>query len=404
MQPFTSVAYPVRIHAGDNALDALGRECDRAGATRAFIVCGRSLAAEGKLIARIQARLGPRFAGMYAGIGKDAPVADVQAAVAQARACDADILLAVGAGSVIKATRVIAILLAEPEPIEQLVTRYAEGAAPVSPRLLQAKLPIVNILTAATSAQNRAGAALKNQDAGFRMEFFDPKTRPRAIFWDAGALLTAPPALSRSTACSVYWRALMNIGACDSANPLVQGDRRQAFHLADRAFERASDPQDADARIELCAAALLQNRDEDDGGRPFDAHWIARVVYALAAAAFNLFPRIDQGQANASLTGAAIRHFGDRCPEATLAIGRELGLQPIPDTALAMAQACEQVGRAVDERFRRSRMFHRLRDLGVGKADLAEIARLSLRNFNADREGRFAEDRTRLEAVLQAAW
>jgi alcohol dehydrogenase class IV len=404
MQPFTAIGYPVRIHAGENALDALGAECDRASARRAFIVCGRSIAGEGRLIARIREQLGERFAGMYGRIGKDAPVADVHEAVAAARACDADILLAVGAGSVIKATRVIAILLAEPAPIEGLVTRYAEGAAPVSPRLLQAKLPIVNILTAATSAQNRAGAALKNADAGFRMEFFDPKTRPRAIFWDAGALLTAPPDLARSTACSVYWRALMNIGACDTANPLVQGDRRQAFHLANQAFERAGDPLDAGARIELCAAALLQNRDEDDGGRPFDAHWIARVVYALAAAAFNLVPGIDQGRANASLTGAAIRHFGDRCPEATLAMGRVLGLHLPHDAQADMAQVCAQVGLAVDQRFRSCGMFHSLRELGVAQPDLTEIARLCLRNFNADREGRFADDRMLLEAVLKAAW
>src|SRR5690606_37720330 len=135
--------------------------------------------------------------------------------------------------------------------------------------------------TAATSSQHRGGAALKNPAGGPRLEYFDPKTRPAAIFWDADALLTAPPSLAHSTGLGVFWRALMNIGAVRGANPLVQASRLHAYTLALGALPRMRDPQDAEARIDMCAAALLQNRDEDDGGRPMDAHWIARSVYAL---------------------------------------------------------------------------------------------------------------------------
>jgi alcohol dehydrogenase class IV len=45
---------------------------------------------------------------------------------------------------------------------------------------------------------------LKNPDLDHRMEYFDPKTRPQAIFLDAESLLSAPAELMRSTATTVF--------------------------------------------------------------------------------------------------------------------------------------------------------------------------------------------------------
>jgi alcohol dehydrogenase class IV len=401
MYEFNVTSYPVRVHAGQQALAGLSAELDRIGARRALVLCGNSVAERTNLIPRVRALLGDRLAGVYAGIAKDAPVECVLDAVEKARALKPDILLAVGAGSVIKATRIIAILLAEDRPIAQLITQYPENGRPWSPRLSAPKCPIVNILTAPTSAQNRAGSALKSGDGGYRMEFFDPKTRPLAIFWDADALLTAPPSLAFSTAVSVHWRALMNIGAVEMANPLVQASRYQAFRLAQRALPRVSDPDDYRARIDLCAAALLQNRDEDDGGRPFDMHWVTRVVYALAAATFNKVPTIDQGQASAALTGAAIRQFGGKCQDVTIGIGRAIGAW---QDGMDERDAPVCVGNAVDALFGGFGAATRLRDLQVEREQLPDIVRLSLKNFNADRERSFVSEVELLSATLHDAW
>jgi alcohol dehydrogenase class IV len=401
MYEFHATTYPLRVHSGQHALAGLPAELDRCRAKRALVVCGKSVAERTDLVERIRALLGGRMVGVYAGIAKDAPVDCVLDAVEKARECQADILLAVGAGSVIKATRIIAILLAENRPIDQLITQYPDNGRPISPKLNAPKCPIVNILTAATSAQNRGGSALKSESGGYRMEFFDPKTRPLAVFWDADALLTAPQSLALSTGVSVYWRALMNIGAVHKANPLVQASRYQAFRLAHNALPLVVDPADYRARIDLCAAALLQNRDEDDGGRPFDMHWVTRVVYALAAATFNLIPSIGQGQANAALTGAAIRQFGGRCLDVTIGMGRAIGAW---QDGMDEREAPLRVGNAVDELFRRFGMATRLRDLNVGKQQLAEVVQFSLKNFNADRERSFASEVDLLTATLQDAW
>jgi len=373
----------------------LPREADRLGARRAFVVCGRSVATRTPLFDRIRRLLGSRYAGAYQELRKDAPLADVVAAVAEARAMDADLLIAVGAGSVLKAVRVIAMAMGENRPLEDLATRYPDEGPPVSPKLMQPKPPIFNVLTAATSAQNRGGSALRREDGGARLEFFDPKTRPTAIFWDSAALLTAPPSLAFSTGLGVYWRALMNRGAVCQANPLVQADRLHAYTLACGALPRMHDEADARARLDMCAAALLQNRDEDDGGRPMDAHWIARAVYALGAALFNRVPALDQGTTHALLTAPAIRHFGDLCLDTVSQIGMAMGLPPT-DAAEPLA-----VSSAIEKMFDSMGLPRRLE--GVAQSAYESILSDTLYNFNADRTRELGMHRKRLAAMLSEA-
>ena len=294
---FRAISYPLRLYSGQDALEQLPAELKRQQTSRAFIVCGRSVSRKTDLIARIQRILGAQCVGVYDEIDKDTTLTSVQAAAAAASAVQADLLIGVGSGSVIQGTRVVAILMAESRPVDQLITQYPAKGPAISPRLMAPKLPIVNVLTAATTAQNRAGSGVKDPNRNHRMEFFDPKTRPVALFWDADAVLTAPVSLARTTAASVFWRALMNLGA-PRMGPLSEGDRLQSFRLAQRAIPRVANPQDAEARIHLCAAAFLQNRDADDGGTLTEKHWPARVTYALATALFNLHAHVGQGEAN----------------------------------------------------------------------------------------------------------
>ena len=393
---FRATGYPLRLYSGRDALENLPAELKRLKSQKTFIVCGRSVSRKTGLVDRIQQILGPAYAGRYDEIEKDTTLASVQAAAAAARAAGADLLIGVGAGSVIQGTRVVAILLAEKGPVDQLITQYPDNAPAISPRLLAPKLPIINVLTAATTAQNRAGSAVKDPARPNRMEFFDPKTRPVALFWDEEALLTAPPSLARTTGASVLWRSLMNLGA-PQMSPLSEGDRLQAFHLARGALPRMNDPLDAGARIEMCAAAFLQNRDADDGGALTEKHWPARVTYALATALFNLHGHVGQGEANAALTATVMRHFGARDPEAMALIAQALD-------AGGDAPVQQRAADAVEQLFATAGMPLRLRDLDIPRDSLATVLENSLKNFNADPQREFLRERDALMAALGAAW
>ena len=393
---FRAVGYPLRLYSGKDALENLPAEVKRCKAKRAFVISGRSVSRKTDLVNRIQQILGSSYAGRFDEIDKDTTLSSVQAAAAAAREAGADVLIGVGAGSVMQGTRVVAILMAEKAPVEELITRYPETGPAISPKLIAPKLPIINVTTAATTAQNRAGSAVKDPARPNRMEFFDPKTRPAALFWDEDAVLTAPASLARTTAASVLWRAIMNLGA-PKMSPLSEGDRLQGFRLARGALTRMDDPRDAGARIEMCAAAFLQNRDADDGGLLTEKHWPARVTYALATALFNLHAQVGQGEANTALTPTVIRHFGARDPEAMDSIAKAFG---ITDARPAHERAAE----AVESAFAGASMPVRLGQLGIPRDSLPTILENSLRNFNADPKREFLGERDTLMAALQAAW
>lgn len=397
---FRAAGYALRLYSGKDALENLPAELKRRKARRAFVVCGRSVSRRTDLVSRIRCILGDACAGVFDEMEKESPLPAVQHAADAARSANADLLIAVGAGSVIQATRVVAILLAEKRPVAELITQYPEHGPAISPKLLEPKLPIINVLTAATSAQNRAGSAVKSAQLDHRMEFFDPKTRPAAIFWDADALLTAPPRLALTTGVSVLWRAVMNLGAV-RMTPLVEGDRLQALRLARNALPRLTDAHDAGPRIDLCAAALLQNRDADDGGTLFERHWVGRVIYAFAAALFNLHPHVSQGEANSALTPAVMRRLGARDPEPMMRIALALGVCGEDE---APAAALSKAADALEELFRSAGMPVRLSELAIPRASLPVIVERSLKNFNADPKREFVRERDLLLEVIESAW
>jgi alcohol dehydrogenase class IV len=395
---FQLTGYPFRLYSGDNALDRLPDEVARLRASRAFIVCGRTVSRKTPLISRMRQLLGERLAGVFDEIDKDTSRSAVARAADAARSARADLVIGVGAGSVIQGARIVTILLAEQQPIEQMITQYPEHGSAISPKLLAPKVPIFNVLTAPTTAQNRAGSRMKDDATARGMEFFDPKTRPAAIFWDTDALLTAPPSLIRTGAGTIYCRAVMNLGAL-ADNPLVEGDRLQSYRLAARALAGIGNAADPAPRFDLCAATLLQNREADDGGSQFARHWVMRVAYAFSTSLISVFPHVGQGDAYAALIGTILRRLGDRDPEAMSRIAAALEITGTPPSAVP-----QRIAEKMEAVFGSLGMATRLSGLGIERERLPQVLELSLRNFNADPKREFVKERDRLGDILEAAW
>ncbi|MDI1251618.1 iron-containing alcohol dehydrogenase [Thermomonas sp.] len=399
---FRAVSHPLRVFSGEDALAHLPAELARAGASRAVVLCGRTVQDRTDLIARLRSLLGPRLAGVYADLGAGAPQRQVEAAADAVAALAGDALIAIGAGSVTKAARVVAIRLAEDGPLDALATRYDANGRGTSTRLPAPKLPIFNVLTAATTSQNRAGASIRDEAANRQLEFFDPKTRPRAVFWDARVLLTAPRSLTRSAAGMEYWWGLMNLAGGSDENPLVLASRRQAWAIAQEAMPRMDDDTDWQVRVELCAAALLRTRDEDDGGVPLGVapgsheirmHPVTRATYMLAQGLFNAGFGISQPGATMALAAPAVRAFGDLCPQVVADIGHLLG---VADTSTA------GVADALESRLRDFGFTLDLRAAGVSRESAAVVRAASLRTFNCNADGWMDDKQPRLQTMLDA--
>jgi alcohol dehydrogenase class IV len=282
------------------------------------------------------------------------------------------------------------------------MTQYPQGKPAFSPRLMAPKPPIINVVTTPTTAMNRAGSGLKNDALDHRMEFYDPKTRPAALFWDADALLTAPPELVRSTATTTFSGSLRSLGA-RTTNPLVAGDYQQAFQLLHSTIPRImAEPENATRRIDLCAAALLMNRAaDDDAGRRTERDQTSSSAYALATALHIRYHHVGQGEATSAVMPTVTRLTPPQDTERAARIAAALGVWQDGMPARAAAEATAE---ALEAFYRTVGMPTRVRELDVPEAELPLVARDTLKNFNANPGARPETYTDEMLQLLRAAW
>ena len=399
---FRATGYPWRLFCGERAIENnLPAAVRGAGASRAVVICSPSINRQTDLVQRIKAALGSHYAGVFDGIENDSTYGSVQAATAAAREADADLLVAVGGGSVIVSVRAVAIFLAEPGDPFEIMTQYPEGEPAYSPRLMEPKLSIINIPTTPTSAMNRAGTGLKNPALDQRMEYFDPKTRHQAVLLDEDALLTPPWEVWRSTSTTVFAGLVGGMSQTDM-NPLVAGDQRHAFGLAHNAYLKMKDSQaDGALRMDMALAAFLQNRAEDDGRRGFRVGTFMGN-YAVSTALHIRYPAIGQGDSTSVVQAHTIRLAQDvewsPARQVCQAIGISCDSLDGRQMALAVADWLEEIYGLIG-------MPTRLRQLDVPKDDLSNIAKDTVKNFNANSGVRSAQEQIEDALnLLNAAW
>src|SRR5690242_16558094 len=97
---------------GRPAASVVAAAANAFGAKRLGIVTSRSLSAHGGLAERLRIELGERVVSLFAGVRAHSPREDVVQGAAVARETGCDLLVALGGGSVIDATKVMQICLA----------------------------------------------------------------------------------------------------------------------------------------------------------------------------------------------------------------------------------------------------------------------------------------------------
>lgn len=383
-----------RIYAGQDALANLGREVERAGARRAFIVSARSVAQGTGLLERMRQVLGERFAGVYDRVERESPLPSVLAGVDAAREARADLIIAVGGGSAVVTARAITILMAEEGSIYDLCTQYPPGKPPVSPRLLKPKAPIIVVLTTPTTAANRAGAAVMDPQRHHRLELFDPKTRPIAVFLDADALLTAPSSLFLHTSVTTF-SGVVGAFQLPNLNPFSHADLREALDLSLTFMPLLREhPNDARVRIALASAALLSNRASDA---------LAGGLGIVAALAHSLQVRygVHQGIASGVLLVPGMRFNREALSTGQACLAEALGIPRNGASDLHMADAAAQ---KVSDFLGSLGIPLRLRDLGIPPEGLETLAQDAMTDFFLYTNPRKVGNVQELIDLLRQAW
>jgi alcohol dehydrogenase class IV len=386
---FRHITPASRVFCGHDALTALPAELDRCSRSRAVLVCGRSMLGHPDVLGRIRSLLGNRLAGQFADVKEHSPVPVVEAARRTLETLAADAVIAVGGGSAIVTARAATILLAEKRPVHDLATHRDDGGRLVSPRLLAPKLPIWLVPSTPTTALAKAGSAVRDPDTGHRLALFDPKTRAQGVFLDPGAALTAPESLACGSALNAFSMAVESIQG-NVGDPLAEGLLTNALRgLADWLPRLQATPDDATTRLQLMVGALLAGQGSDYAG--------GGLAQALAHAAG---PRSDvpNGIVEATLLPHTISFNASAVPGQLRHVADVLGQAPEPD-ASADEQAVAQVQRLLTS----LRVPARLRELGVRRGALSEIAEHAMDDWTLTRVPRTVKCED-LIALLEAAW
>ncbi len=218
-----------RVHFGAGSLEKLEEEARPYG--RAFVVTGRSLHEKTDLVRRVEALLGSRHAGTHVGMGEHTPGSAVEAAAGEAEASGADMLVAVGGGSVVDGTKAVSRQLGYP----------AQVAVP----------------TTLSGAEWAHRVGVTDEAAGRKGGFADPGTVPHVVILDPGATVFTPERLWLSTGIRALDHAVEGFlyGGDHPVTDVtgLEGARRLVGLLP----RSKADPGDLEARADLQVAAWL---------------------------------------------------------------------------------------------------------------------------------------------------
>jgi maleylacetate reductase len=317
------------------------------------------------LLADIVAELGDRYAGVYAGIVAHSPRPCVIEGAARAREAKADLIVAVGGGSVIDATKVMLIALWQnATKVEELDAYRAgkpkEGAAPpaevIKPPL--GAIRMIAVPTTLSAAEFNAFAGITDPRKGVKESFGHPLIVPRVIVLDPAATLATPMDLMLSTGIKAVDHAVERL-CSQQAHPFVLGTATEALRLLTKALPaHATKPDDMPTRLDLQFGMWLSIGAGTSGVGTGASHGIGHVLGAAC--------HVPHGHTSCVMLPSVLRWNLPANAERQSRVSDAFGKPDMPaaDLVAGLVQSLGLPGR--------------LADVGVSKDRFREIAEKSM--------------------------
>jgi alcohol dehydrogenase class IV len=280
----TYTALPSRVVFGVGAVAQVAAEVDRFGASRALLIDGLL---DEDLRARLEADLAGRHAGTIDEVAQHVPAEVAARALAQARAVNADALVALGGGSATGLAKAIA--LETGVPILAIPTTYAGSEM----------TPIWGITA-----------------AGRKTTGSDPRVLPRAVVYDPELTVSLPPRAAAASGMNAIAHCAEALWT-PAANPVtdaVAGDG--ITRLASGLRAAHVDPTDLDARAEALRGAWLAGSALAVGGTGLH-HKLCHVL----GGSFGL----PHAEVHAAVLPWVVDYYRDAAPAALARIATALG-------------------------------------------------------------------------------
>jgi maleylacetate reductase len=244
---------------GEPASLVVPRELERLGKSHAFLVTTSSVARSG-LVAPLVGALGAKLVGIYSGITAHGPRQGVVVGARAARAAGADILVTVGGGSAIDATKVMQLCLRHGiEQPEALSIYVANGRSEPSTRPDDADrwIRAIAVPTTLSAAEFTWFGGAYNDRRQVKESFSNPMMMPQVIVMDPAMTMETPERLLLSTGMKAVDHAAERLASLQ-VNPYNDAVSALALRLlSDGLRQVRRDPLDIEARSAVQYGAFL---------------------------------------------------------------------------------------------------------------------------------------------------
>ncbi len=282
-----------------------------------------------------------------------------------ARAAGADLIVAVGGGSVIDATKTILIALwQDVTTVDELDAYRAgkpkEGAAPPSEAIRPPAdaIRMIAVPTTLSAAEFNAFAGISDPRKGIKESFGHRLIVPRVIMLDPAATLATPMDLMLSTGLKAVDHAVERL-CSQQAHPFVLGTATEALKLLARALPaHKANPDDMATRLDLQFGMWLSIGAGTSGVGVGASHGIGHVLGAAC--------HVPHGHTSCVMLPSVLRWNLPANGERQKRVGEAFGK---PDAA---------AGDLVEGLVKSLGLPGRLSEVGVGKDRFREIAEKSM--------------------------
>ncbi len=342
---------------GRPAAHALADAARSCAATRLLITTSRSLAGPNGLAARLATELGGLCVGVFPGVRAHSPREDVVEGARRARALGCDLLVAVGGGSVIDATKVMQLCLwgnvERPEELDRY--RAGPGTDRVPPGELKPSVRMMAVPTTLSAAEFTPFAGVTDSERRVKEGYAHALLAPRVVVLDPAVTLETPPELWFSTGLKAVDHAVEQLCNPQRA-PFADALAKDGLSRLGRGLRvTKKSPDDLDARLE-CQFGMWLAISGASSGRGMGAshaightlggsfgvpHGITSCVTLPAVLRWNEGVRDDRQGLVRDLLESSERSASDAVRDLCLTLGLPTGLGQVgirPDQYRAIAE------------------------------------------------------------------
>jgi maleylacetate reductase len=347
-----------KVIFGEPAADAIVAEAERLGAERVFVLSGGTLNRQTGETAKIRDALGARFCGLHDNMPAHSPRSAVVECANLAREAGAQMLVGFGGGSVVDGAKAVTICMhynvTDVDGMERFRTHVDENGIRHFPDYDTPAVRTVMVPTTLSGGEFNARAGITDERVKLKQSYMHPGIIPASVILDPAVTVHTPEWLFLSTGIRAVDHAVETYLSIN-ANHYTDGTALQALRLLSQGLPGTkADPGDLDARQKCLMGAWISMTGVVTGTRLGASHAIGHILGGSAG--------VPHGHTSCIMIPYVLRWNAD------------VNGARQADLAAAMGQPGRDLADVMDEFIAGLGMPRRLRDAGVSREQLPQLA------------------------------